>query len=99
MIGGREFVGYGQGVDIVTGVTINGITCGANGNLGGGYYKNDATSFVKSSLTNEVYTKSQWIALNSNTYPEGQVGKEGDIVNVYWEWDTNYNDWHWIGEH
>lgn len=98
-IGGREFVGYGQGVDIVTGVTINGVTCGANGKLGAGYYNNDRTQFIKSKLTNEVYTKSQWTALRTNTFPEGQVGKEGDVVNVYWEWDTTYNDWHWIGEH
>lgn len=105
VIGGREMLGYGQGVDIVTGTVVNGHTCSEtvapNGDivLGGGFFDRDRTVFKKSTLTNEVFTDEQWGLIANKTYPTGKTATEdGEIFNVYWRWSTADSSWHWVGE-
>ena len=51
-------LGWGQGVDIITGTTINGVPS----RLGGASWY-DSTTLTKSPINNEVYSHNQWVKI------------------------------------
>lgn len=86
---GTKILGWGQGVDIVTGTTINGIAVGKN-------HWNDQSKFVKSPFNNEVYSATQWDLISKATYPKGLIGDyDGEVYNTYWVWDGATSMWLW----
>lgn len=86
---GTKILGFGQGVDIVTGTTINGIAVGKNHWI-------DQSKFTKSPFNNEVYSATQWDLISKATYPKGLVGNyNGEVYNTYWIWDGATSMWLW----
>lgn len=86
-------LGFGQGVDIYTGTTINGVS--AKVGMASWY---DQTPFIKSDLTGEVYSSQQWVAVKKEIRPVGLVGdRDGEVYNVYYKWSSKTSDWEWIG--
>ena len=87
-------LGFGQGVDIITGVV------GANGNV----YREgiaswyDQTPFIKCNITGEMYSRMQWLEIADFTWPTGLVGEyDGEVYNTYYKWSETENYWNWIG--
>lgn len=94
-LGPGHLLGFGQGVDIVTGTTINGYTAKV-----GDHSWYEPTSTTKCPITGEVYNRSEWIAISSWCWPQDVKGAyEGEIRNTYYQW--NYDGWEyrweWIG--
>lgn len=86
-------LGFGQGVDIITGTTINGIS--AKEGMMSWY---DQTKFTKCPITGEMYSREQWIDIADFTWPEGLVGEyDGEVYNTYYKWSSAENYWLWIG--
>lgn len=87
-------LGFGQGVDIITGVVA------ANGNV----YREglaswyDQTPFVKCPITGEMYSQTQWQEIRRISWPTGLVGEyDGEIYNTYFKWSEKEQYWNWIG--
>lgn len=87
-------LGFGQGVDIITGVV------GANGNV----YREgiaswyDQTPFIKCNITGEMYSRMQWLEIRRISWPTGLVGEyDGEIYNTYFKWSEKEQYWNWIG--
>lgn len=86
-------LGFGQGVDIITGTTINGIS--AKEGMMSWF---DQTKFTKCPITGEMYSREQWIEIESFCWPEGLVGEyDGEVYNTYYKWSSAENYWNWIG--
>ena len=86
-------LGFGQGVDIITGTTINGIS--AKEGMMSWY---DQTPFIKDPITGEMYSQTQWFKIADFTWPEGLVGEyDGEVYNTYYKWSSAENYWLWIG--
>ena len=87
-------LGFGQGVDIITGVVF------ANGNVCreglASWY--DQTPFVKCPITGEMYSQTQWKEIRRISWPTGLVGEyDGEIYNTYFKWSEQEQYWNWIG--
>lgn len=88
-------LGAGQGVDIITGTVINGVTAKEGMT---GWYAGDNTVFKKDTITGEVHTGSQWADIYTATFPAGYVGDyDGEKYGTWFEWDATFGDWNWIG--
>ena len=88
-------LGFGQGVDIITGATspINGYVF-VEGNAS--WY--DQTPFVKCPITGEMYSRTQWVEIERITWPTGLVGEyDGEVYNTYYKWSEQEQYWNWIG--
>ena len=88
-------LGFGQGVDIITGATspINGYVF-VEGNAS--WY--DQTPFIKCNITGEMYSQTQWFEIADFTWPTGLVGEyDGEVYNTYYKWSEAENYWNWIG--
>ena len=87
-------LGFGQGVDIITGVVF------ANGNVCreglASWY--DQTPFIKCNITGEMYSQTQWFEIADFTWPTGLVGEyDGEVYNTYYKWSEQEQYWNWIG--
>lgn len=80
-------LGWGQGVDIITGTTINGVPS----RLGGASWY-DSTTLTKSPINNEVYSHNQWndikMALNPQL-KELEGDYDGEVYQDYFKWDAD----------
>lgn len=86
-------LGFGQGVDIITGTTINGVS--AREGIASWY---DQTPFVKCPITGEMYSQTQWVEIERITWPTGLVGEyDGEVYNTYYKWSEQEQYWNWIG--
>lgn len=86
-------LGFGQGVDIITGTTINGVS--AREGLASWY---DQTPFIKCNITGEMYSRMQWLEIRRISWPTGLVGEyDGEIYNTYFKWSEQEQYWNWIG--
>ena len=86
-------LGFGQGVDIITGTTINGVS--AREGLASWY---DQTPFIKCNITGEMYSRMQWLEIRRISWPTGLVGEyDGEIYNTYFKWSEKEQYWNWIG--
>ena len=98
-IAGYEILGYGQGVDFITGLTVNGVTikrdnlCRAWSGYGAG---NDRSQFMYDSISGETHTQNEWAAIASN-YPEKAGSYDGEIANTYFKWHAGGERWMWMG--
>lgn len=98
-VGDCDILAYGQGVDCITGTTINGNIRTAS-NLGGawsGFNNSDLTPFIKDPITGEVHTEYEWGVISLTTQPKSPGSYNGEIQNTYFEWDSNDNYWYWTG--
>lgn len=109
IIGNMKILGYGSGVDFVTGTTINGHTR-TEDKLGGpwkGY--GDLSAWVKDPQSGEVHTENEWTSIMTTNYPpehgikdgtkDGEtVGlADGKLQGEYYAWDGLRGTWYWIG--
>lgn len=93
-------LGYGQGVDIITGTTINGVTATEDNLMGawsGFQPAGDLTAFVKDPITGEVHTEYEWGQIRLYNTPDYEGTYEGEKSGLYFVWDTVMEDWSWTG--
>lgn len=90
-------LGFGQGVDIITGTRAN---PNANGTWGVGdcaWYSDDMTNFVKYDVTGEVYTSQQWTAIYKALYNSIDKSVKGstddELLGDYFRWDGFLQKW------
>ena len=99
-ISGYEILGYGQGVDFITGLTVNGVTikrdnlCRAWSGYGAG---NDRSQFIYDPVSNETHTVMEWTAIMTSTYPEKSGSYDGEMKNTYFKWHAGGERWIWTG--
>ena len=99
-IAGYEILGYGQGVDAITGTTINGVTITKGGAFGAwsGYGAgNDRSAFKYDSISGETHTQNEWAAISTSTYPQKAGSYDGEIANTYFKWHAGGERWMWMG--
>ena len=92
-------LGYGQGVDFVTGTVRNGNVRTAD-KLGGawsGFNGNDLTAFKKDPISGEVHTEYEWVMIEKATVPTKKGSYDGEKANTYFEWDSAIEEWLWTG--
>lgn len=104
-VGNDNILGYGQGVDFVTGVTINGVTATEN-RLGGAWqgYGNQG-AWVKDPQSGEVHLENEWMSIMMNNLPsyngkvDGETAgtRDGKLKGDYYAWDGLRGTWYWIG--
>ncbi len=89
-------LGFGQGVDIITGTRAD---PNANGTWGVGcsaWYDDDRTVFYKYDVTGEVYTSQQWSHIAKALRPNKNMVKgsvDGEKYGDYFSWDSFLGDW------
>ena len=89
-------LGWGQGVDIITGTKPN-ANSDALVELGNGSWE-DGSPFCDNKVNNEVYSKMQWAKISAALGEPKEDGKyEGEIRNIYYQWDTVAESWIWLG--
>lgn len=88
-------LGACQGVDIYSGLVINGKTV----EIGKEYLDIGGTKLLKDSKTGEVHTENDWVKIKAELSPSGKyVGDyDGEVFNNWWQWDSAINLWIWIG--
>ena len=104
-LGDSNILGYGQGVDFVTGTTINGHT--KTGNRLGIAWKGygDQGAWVKDPQSGEVHLENEWMSIMSNNLPSYNGKKDGETAGLrdgklkgdYYAWDGLRGTWYWIG--
>ena len=88
-------LGWGQGVDIITGTIAK-----EGGQPRGVGHQSwaDGSPFCDNKVNNEVYSKTQWAYISGVLGEPKEDGKyEGEIRNIYYQWDTIAESWLWIG--
>lgn len=88
-------LGWGQGVDIITGTIAK-----EGGQLRGVGSQSwaDGSPFCDNEVNNEVYSKTQWAKISAALGEPKEDGKyEGEIRNIYYQWDTVAESWIWLG--
>ena len=98
-VGNIYILGYGQGVDFVTGTVRNGNVRTAD-KLGGawsGFNGNDLTAFKKDPISGEVHTEFEWDVISLETVPHRKGSYDGEKANTYFEWDSAIEEWLWTG--
>lgn len=104
-LGDSNILGYGQGVDFVTGTTVNGNTR-TEGRLGGawtGY--GDQGAWVKDPQSGEVHLEGEWADIMMENLPsyngkvDGETAglRDGKLKGDYYKWDGLRGTWYWIG--
>ena len=104
-VGMDNILGYGQGVDFVTGTTINGNTKTEDrlGIAWQGYGNQGA--WVKDPQSGEVHLENEWMSIMSNNLPnyngkkDGETAglRDGKLQGAYYQWDGLRGTWYWIG--
>lgn len=90
-------LGFGQGVDIITGTRPNPNSDATWGVGYGAWYDDDGTVFKKYDVTGEVYTSRQWKLIYKalyNSIDESVKGStDGELLDDYFRWDGFLQDW------
>lgn len=89
-------LGFGQGVDIITGTMPNPNSDATWGVGYGAWYDDDGTVFKKYDVTGEVYTTQQWLHISSAllSQTEGKVGTtDGEMLGDYFHWNAFLGRW------
>lgn len=95
-------LGAGQGVDIYSGITINGTPI----KIGDVVPEAGKTPLLKDPITGEVHTGADWSKIKQSDYNPnsglnadgGYTGDyDGEVFHTWWEWDASMNKWLWIG--
>lgn len=95
-LGPGGVLGACQGVDIYSGLVINGKTV----EIGKVYGDIGQTPLLKDPITGEVHTGADWSLIShSDLNPEGKyIGDyDGEVFNTWWKWNSAIGDWIWIG--
>ena len=104
-VGNSNILGYGQGVDFVTGTTVNGNTR-TEGRLGGAWQGyGDQGAWVKDPQSGEVHLENEWMSIMANNLPshkgsyDGETAglRDGKLQGAYYQWDGLRGTWYWIG--
>lgn len=100
-VGNIYILGFGQGVDFISGTVINDdvLTEGAFGGAWLGFNGNDLTKFIKDPISGEVHTSYEWKQIKSSGYkkPDFKGSTDGQKEADYWEWDAALGLWLWTG--
>lgn len=89
-------LGFGQGVDIITGTRPNPNSDGTKEVGDIAWYDDDGTVFKKYDVTGEVYTSRQWKLISSAllSQTEGKVGTtDGEMLGDYFHWNAFLGRW------
>lgn len=97
-IGPGGVLGACQGVDIYSGLIINGkeVKDGSLASIING------TPLRKDPITSEMHSEDDWVSISAALYPLDKPGgyKNGEIVNTWFRWDdwgSGYGAWVWLG--
>lgn len=89
-------LGWGQGVDIITGTQY--IKGGPSQKSTGGGHWADGSPFCDNKVNNEVYSKTQWAkVMGALGEPKEDGTYDGEMRNTYFQWDSVAESWLWKG--
>lgn len=90
-------LGFGQGVDIITGTRPNPNSDGTKEVGDIAWYDDDGTVFKKYDVTGEVYTQRQWNLISSELYraidKNVKGSTDGERLDDYFHWNAFLGDW------
>ena len=93
-VGDLIILGYGQGVDPYSGLTLANGSTAKEGTAS--WYDNSV--WVKDNITGSMHSSAEWSEIRYATFPGREKGSyEGEVRNTYWGWSTEMSKWLWIG--
>lgn len=93
---GWKILGFGQGVDIITGTQTNPSSDYLKKVGDHAWYDGDKSKFIKFDVTGEVYTEMQWLEISKAMRPDKNTIKgtyDGETYGDYFVWDSWLQDW------